>query len=718
LRAGVRGAMLTPSFRLALPDPIEPGKAAVGRFDGEHSSLACGTRGGRLFVHSPHLVDGPETNQLSYLNINKEVRSVQVGRVAPELGRDLLLVGTATDLLAYDVEENRDHFFKEVPDGVTAGTVGVIGGSEGPLAVVGGNCSIQGYDGQGNEAFWTVTGDNVSALCFCDVDRDGSKELLAGSDDFEVRVFRDEEAIHEFTESDRVVGLASLDEGSFAYTLANGTVGVYQNLARAWRVKSRHTPTAVLGFDLDGDGVAEVITGWSNGKIEVRNPDTGKVVFRDTLASPIAALCQGDYRNEGQTEVVVCGTSGEVRGYLPEVGDAFSGVFQQADMVEQSIAELSQERQELIFELGTYTRSKTPTGEEAGSATAGDAFSLPMDTEVQCEVQRSVAGGCCTLHLSTSNASLIKGVVAFGEGIAWGAPLGAPSDSYTVIPDAPTPTLEVQFLPQRDAAATLQIRVLVQAFSSPSYHVFDLEHTLGRFEAYLPGEEGGSQSAAPSSGLTARVDFHRSNFEQWVQSRFCVEPATQSTGTSALTLTSVRDGAKTLVTLKPGELSIRTESLELAGDLVQDLCLFIGVEELESKADFPKEVEGFRAVLEKVGEYNATRQSMATDVADQSNLVKEFVARAEDARILGDMQSLRRVYRHLGGVNRDLLIEHTKRKDNHSYLMDALREVNSIIQRGSRLRVGGAKTRVVQSCRNALKKNDVQSLIDIIVQGA
>jgi len=151
---------------------------------------------------------------------------------------------------------------------------------------------------------------------------------------------------------------------------------------------------------------------------------------------------------------------------------------------------------------------------------------------------------------------------------------------------------------------------------------------------------------------------------------------------------------------------------------VQDLCLFIGVEELESKADFPKEVEGFRAVLEKVGEYNATRQSMATDVADQSNLVKEFVARAEDARILGDMQSLRRVYRCLGGVNRDLRIEHTKRKDNHSYLMDALREVNSIIQRGSRLRVGGAKTRVVQSCRNALKKNDVQTLIDIIVQGA
>ena len=68
-----------------------------------------------------------------------------------------------------------------------------------------------------------------------------------------------------------------------------------------------------------------------------------------------------------------------------------------------------------------------------------------------------------------------------------------------MILDAPTPTLEVQFLPQRDAAATLQIRVLVQAFSSPSYHVFDLEQTLGRFEAYLPGEEGSPQTAVPSS---------------------------------------------------------------------------------------------------------------------------------------------------------------------------------------------------------------------------
>ena len=51
---------------------------------------------------------------------------------------------------------------------------------EAPLAVVGGNCSIQGFDHQGNELFWTVTGDNVTSLAFCDADGNGENQLLVG----------------------------------------------------------------------------------------------------------------------------------------------------------------------------------------------------------------------------------------------------------------------------------------------------------------------------------------------------------------------------------------------------------------------------------------------------------------------------------------------------------------------------------------------------------
>ena len=37
----------------------------MGRFDGEHASLACASRGGRIFVHSPHLAGGPDSRQVS-----------------------------------------------------------------------------------------------------------------------------------------------------------------------------------------------------------------------------------------------------------------------------------------------------------------------------------------------------------------------------------------------------------------------------------------------------------------------------------------------------------------------------------------------------------------------------------------------------------------------------------------------------------------------------
>ena len=42
-------------------------------------------------------------------------------------------------------------------------------------------------------------------------------------------------------------------------------------LCRWWRIKSKNNATCIFGYDLDGDGVKELITGWSNGKLDARN---------------------------------------------------------------------------------------------------------------------------------------------------------------------------------------------------------------------------------------------------------------------------------------------------------------------------------------------------------------------------------------------------------------------------------------------------------------
>lgn len=69
----------------------------------------------------------------------------------------------------------------------------------------------------------------------------------------------------------------------------------------------------VKAFDLDGDGVPELVSGWSNGKLEVRSEGNGQMVFKDTLSESISDVVLGDLRRKGKDEIIICGTDGEVR---------------------------------------------------------------------------------------------------------------------------------------------------------------------------------------------------------------------------------------------------------------------------------------------------------------------------------------------------------------------------------------------------------------------
>ena len=111
-----------------------------------------------------------------FLNIGQHITSLAAGSLG-DGEKDLLFVGTPNNLLAYDVENNQDVFYKSVPDGVNAICVGVTARNVAPLVYVGGNCSIQGYDSRGDDVFWTVTGDNVLSLMIFDFDSDGENEV-------------------------------------------------------------------------------------------------------------------------------------------------------------------------------------------------------------------------------------------------------------------------------------------------------------------------------------------------------------------------------------------------------------------------------------------------------------------------------------------------------------------------------------------------------------
>jgi hypothetical protein len=43
-------------------------------------------------------------------------------------------------------------------------------------------------------------------------------------------------------------------------------------------------------YDLDGDGVPELVSGWESGKVEVRSDRTGEVIYTDKFKAPIADI--------------------------------------------------------------------------------------------------------------------------------------------------------------------------------------------------------------------------------------------------------------------------------------------------------------------------------------------------------------------------------------------------------------------------------------------
>jgi Bardet-Biedl syndrome 2 protein len=726
------------------------------------------------------LQEGLEHPQTNYINVNRQITAVKAGCVSVEGGRDTLFIGTSASLQAYDVERNRDLFFKDIGEGVSSIAVGRMGRYDHPMVVVGGNCSIQGFDAEGEECFWTVTGEEVSAMELADLDGDGRQELLVGSRDFEVRIFRNEDIIADITEADAVTGLCALGTagqpagGQFGYALSNGTVGVYERGARKWRVKSKHTPTALAAYDLDGDGVDELVTGWDNGRVEVRNQATGDVFFRTSLSASVASLLVSDFRKARAFELVTCSTSGEVRGFTSAQDD--ERMLQVA--LDKQMADLNRKKQDILYELSsesrggsaslircmrrrfqyvlyfvsplvvncslppvppptlnadieTTLRNTSKAGQKqmaqwgAGfsqGAQADVGESLPVGTVVKVTQAVNRPQSSLDFIFSVNNGCCIKGIVIMGEGLFEG------TDALFHQPSVPTSDVVVPLVPARNVInEEIVSRVFVAtSFSSAVVRSFELRTKLPRFCMFTVIKEGLAAVARPISFVRMPIRERVQRFGSWMESRFQVHVENlEAAETLEAVFQSLRDGVVFVAGLskspsQPGvyDLTVHCDDMDLSGDLLQDACDFLGVEEGSSHASYPAEMDQLRGTLQRVEDANAMRLKMQADTADSAQLVKALVVKAEDSRLLRDMPAMRRMYSSLLDVNRELMLEHTKRATNQEALLDALKQVNAMIQKAAKLRRGKNKTGVVSACRTAIKNNNFQSLFKIIENGS
>ena len=115
--------------------------------------------------------------------------------------------------MAFDVEKNSEKFYKEVSDGVSVVSFGMMYGfEEKPLAILGCNWRIQGFNESSNEFYLNVTSDKVTSIYLSDIDGNNILELIVGSDDNYIRVFKNEEILYKISEASPTKCLCSLSK--------------------------------------------------------------------------------------------------------------------------------------------------------------------------------------------------------------------------------------------------------------------------------------------------------------------------------------------------------------------------------------------------------------------------------------------------------------------------------------------------------------------------
>lgn len=75
-----------------------------------HRALLHSAYSSQILIHSPHR----HGREISFLNMNESVTAIHAGRLIPDENKDILAVGSASNLLAYHVDNNSELFFKEV----------------------------------------------------------------------------------------------------------------------------------------------------------------------------------------------------------------------------------------------------------------------------------------------------------------------------------------------------------------------------------------------------------------------------------------------------------------------------------------------------------------------------------------------------------------------------------------------------------------------------
>ena len=708
-------------YHFDLHNEIANSQAHIGIQDSTNKSLGYVTLGGKINIFSPNQ-ENQESSLTNTLNINKAITCICFGFGDSEDTSELLFIGSETSLMCYDIKINKTVFDKDVMEGVYCMVSGMYSSYPTPLCIVGGNCSVTGIDAKGEDKFWTVLGGNAICMTLFDVNEDGYNELVVGTDDFAIRFYQNENVINEINENTKIINVAVIEGFKFVYALENGTVGLRNSTDRLWKMKENGYVTAIVIDDFNKDNIYEILLGWSNGKIQLLAQEKGKILIEFDVQQPLSTILFGSLTSSEEDHLVALTQKGEVFGYkyCEELdGDTETqfvskdkGVSPQ-DLQRYNL--LLKEKRELIEKLEDIA-IKNSNKSKVNSPK--DDIVLPKNTEVKIDLQSNNDNKCADLIIESSpEGTVIQSVIIMSEQLYQG-------ESYVHFPPTETNKVVIQIKTKKDLKINLHIKVLVgKSYYLSDYQVFEFNKIIPKYCFYILLREEIAYKNELIQGISFKYNDTINRLIIWLEEYFNIAKKELETFRSGeneyrIRFMSLRTDKVLQISAKDNVLSIFTEEIELAGNILQDMCIFFKLNDLNTVINYTEVVKGFTGNIEKIKELDKERNQYSINMTEIITFIKDLFVKAEDNRLLDNIQGFKDYFRKINVKNLELLDEFEKRSTIFTELINQLKIVNEIIQIFSNLKVGKFKQEMVNQCRKCIREKKYALLIKIISTGS
>ena len=546
-----------------------------------------------------------------------------------------------------------------------------------PMLFCGTKTTVRGYNEKGEEMLWIVTSGTINSMVLFDFNRDNDLEIILGCEDEKIRIYKQDKFLRELNENGPVKNVVKIGL-LLAFILRNGTVGVYEEHVRLWRIKSKSSATCAAAYDLLGTGQLQIILGWENGKIDVRDSRSGDVLMKLLTPSKIVGLIVTDYRRLGSEDLICVSEQGEIQGYS-------SSDINLAPLTAtegSQIKDLLNLKQNLLLELMHYENNTRVNDTLLGSS-SDDPFSnmnrlktisndfaiIPANTRLQIAISTDgMKQSSVEVSISTNNSTIIKAVTIFADGIfpngealivhppmqrvTSGACSGLSSNSH----NNGVSSIIIPLKIPKDEAIDVHIKAFVGNPDGNQFHVFELNRQLPKFSMYsLPEKISGSPKTLndmtkiseeylktlPEGFVKIKVSERIARFCLFVNQNFLLPADIDPNPTELdtfdflkLSLVCLRDGSPLIITFyNDSNILIQTDNIELAGNLVQAVAQFMNITNLESSASFSQTVINFRELFDKLQGLQESSNILRTDTVLKVNLAKVLILRAEDAKV-------------------------------------------------------------------------------------